>query len=70
MMRSLASVPIAENISANFVTSSALFLLWAIVIFRYLQKYECLSSNPAARGGKGYLESGNRRRQAPSKTPA
>src|ERR1700676_4167795 len=42
-MRRRGSVPIADNISAYFVTCSALFLFCALVIFRYLQKYGELS---------------------------
>ena len=42
-MRSLASVPIAENISAYLTTCSAVFFEEAGAIFRYLQKYSVLS---------------------------
>jgi len=38
-MRSLASVPIAENISAYLAICSEVFLAWACTMFRYLQKY-------------------------------
>src|SRR5579863_2025762 len=39
MMRSRASVPIAENMSANFTTCSMDFRDWALTMFLYLQKY-------------------------------
>src|SRR5437870_2152806 len=48
MILSLASVPVAENMSAYLATRSALFFIWLPVIFRYLQKYGLLSS---LRGG-------------------
>jgi len=38
-MRSLGSVPMAENMSANLATCSRFFLACAGPIFRYLQKY-------------------------------
>src|SRR5581483_1364314 len=44
MMRRRASVPIAENMSAYRVTCSVDFLAEAIAMFRYLQKYELMSS--------------------------
>src|SRR5579864_2977359 len=44
MMRSLASVPMAENISAYLAICSEVCLAWACTIFRYLQKYSLLSS--------------------------
>jgi hypothetical protein len=40
MIRSRASVPMAENISAYFVTCSAPFFGEAICIFPQLQKYQ------------------------------
>ena len=42
-MRSRGSAPIAENMSAYFVTCSVLFFVWLLTIFRYLQKYGGLS---------------------------
>jgi hypothetical protein len=48
MILSRGSVPIAENISANFATYSALFLTGPFVIFRYLQKYGRVSSRLAS----------------------
>src|ERR1700722_4874962 len=44
MMRSRGSVPMADNMSANFVTCSVLFFVWVLIIFRYLQKYGALST--------------------------
>jgi len=38
-MRSLASVPIAENMSAYLATCSEVGFVWACTIFLYLQKY-------------------------------
>jgi len=43
-MRSRASVPIAENMSAYLAICSELFVAWACAMFRYLQKYGFLSS--------------------------
>jgi hypothetical protein len=42
MIRSLGSVPIAENMSANLATFWSTFLVTAFVIFRYLQNYRRL----------------------------
>jgi hypothetical protein len=43
MIRSRASVPIAENMSAYRLTWSRLVLASALVVFLYLQKYERMS---------------------------
>src|ERR1700693_3898470 len=61
MIRNLGSVPMAENMSAYFATCSVVFLLCAVGMFLYLQKYRTrvksgiednLSSpNPAMLGG-------------------
>jgi len=40
MIRSCASVPMAENMSAYFVTCSALFFGEAVRMFPQLQKYQ------------------------------
>ena len=44
MIRRRGSVPMAESMSAYFATCSVFFLLVAIGIFRYLQKYKFLST--------------------------
>ena len=45
MMRSRASVPIAENMSAYLATLSKDLFAEACVIFRYLQKYRNVSNS-------------------------
>ena len=41
----------ADSMSANFATSSLLFLVAPLVMFRYLQKYEEMSNAQPSAGG-------------------
>lgn len=54
-MRSRASVPIAENISAYRVTWDGFILANAFVILLYLQKYESVSIRKAKTLARGPL---------------
>jgi hypothetical protein len=47
MIRSRASVPIAENISAYLTTRSLDLLVWVMSIFLYLQNYGFMSTPPS-----------------------
>src|SRR5262245_25671275 len=62
MMRSLASVPIAENMSANFATCSV-DLVEAFCIFRCFQKYRQMSRGEQRRISAGEKQNTGRKSQ-------